>query len=764
MTRPTALRSALAAAAVLAAPSALALPPEFTLDRVFENLNLPTAVEFARDGRVFVAEQRGVVKVFDSILDTDPDVFADLRTQVHIRGDRGLLGIALHPDFPEQPYVYVTYAYDGGIGAGDEPRWGGIDTDADGCTESAANGGCPIGGRLSRLTAQGNTAIEETVLIEDWYQQFAFHSIGMPAFGSDGQLYVTGGEGAMTESLDYGQFVHPLYPDSGSPTGEGGSLRVQDLETDGDPLGLSGSVIRVDPMTGAASPGNPLYDEPGVSENARRLLGYGMRNPFRFAMRPGTNELWIADVGSTEFEEVNRVPDPETGATLMNFGWPCYEGLLPQPIWVNAETPICEDMYAGASRFPYVPPQYSYGRDNGDGSITGIAFYTGALYPPEYQGALFYSDFTGARLYTMADSDHDGIPDGPSSLVEFAEGIDGVVDLQPGPGGDIFLARLNFGDNPFTHSRIDRIRFGSNTAPSAALVLDTGSSWTGPARTITFDAGRSIDPDSGSTDPSLQGLTFAWDLDGDGTFAEVLPERVFGDGFEDTPVPTSAAKASHTFSTPGRHRVAVKVTDAAGASDIAAMDVIVGNTAPSAQILAPAADHQWHAGTAITLDAAMLDLQDHTLPDSAFHWDITLLHCPDDVCHSHPQTGMDGRTVQFTPAAHAMPSLLRIQLTVTDSGGLSGTRTLDLAPATATISMASAPSGLQLTVGSETAATPFQHTVILGAPVTVSAPSSQSFEGNAWNFVSWSNGEARLHTFTPTTPGAITLTATYQQQ
>src|SRR5690606_10766731 len=111
--------AALAVGAALAACSgpAQALPEGFRFERLIEGLNLPTSVEFARDGRIFVTEQRGVVKVYDSILDTSPDVFADLRTQVHAVGDRGLLGLALHPDFPDQPYVYVTYAYDGGKGS-----------------------------------------------------------------------------------------------------------------------------------------------------------------------------------------------------------------------------------------------------------------------------------------------------------------------------------------------------------------------------------------------------------------------------------------------------------------------------------------------------------------------------------------------------------------------------------------------------------------------------------------------------------------------
>src|SRR5690606_21148016 len=171
----------------------------------------------------------------------------------------------------------------------------------------------------------------------------------------------------------------PPYDDTGSPPGEGGSLRVQDLDTDGDPLGLNGTIIRVDPMTGAAAPGNPLYDVPGMPENGRRMLAYGLRNPFRFAFRPGTDEIWTGDVGETRFEEINIVPGiAADGDVPRNFGWPCHEGPEPHPNWVFAELPICDNLYAGMGRFGYTPPAFAYDRDHG-GSITGIAFYSGAI-------------------------------------------------------------------------------------------------------------------------------------------------------------------------------------------------------------------------------------------------------------------------------------------------------------------------------------------------------------------------------------------------
>src|SRR5262245_21804251 len=91
---------------------------------VIDNLQTPTAVSFAPDGRVFVAEKSGIVKVYDSLDDTSATTFADLRTNVYDFWDRGLLGLAVAPDFPADPSVYVLYTYDHILGSAPAPpRW-----------------------------------------------------------------------------------------------------------------------------------------------------------------------------------------------------------------------------------------------------------------------------------------------------------------------------------------------------------------------------------------------------------------------------------------------------------------------------------------------------------------------------------------------------------------------------------------------------------------------------------------------------------------
>src|SRR5206468_8353059 len=167
----------------------------------------------------------------------------------------------------------------------------------------------------------------------DWCQQFPSHSIGTVAFGGDGKLYVSAGEGAGSAAAgdDWGQLggtlpstANPVTPanpchdpiDSSlippaqnppvyDPAVQGGALRSQGVRSSRTQITLDGSILRLDPDTGAAAAGNPLAGSSDL--NRRRVVAYGFRNPFRFVFRPGTNEIWAGDVGNTDWEELNRV-------------------------------------------------------------------------------------------------------------------------------------------------------------------------------------------------------------------------------------------------------------------------------------------------------------------------------------------------------------------------------------------------------------------------------------------------------------------------
>ena len=534
------------------------LPNGFHITQPFINRTEPTGTYFAHDGRVFVTEKSGEIWVYQNINDTNPQLFADLSAVVHDYWDRGLLGFALDPRFPEQPFVYVEYSFNGGL-FDPPPHWPTQD-----CPDPTDPGaGCVISGHISRLTVDGNTAIGELVLVEDWYQQFPSHSIGTIVFGPDGYLYGGGGEGASFNYHDLGQTGNPDWPDQRSPVNEGGSLRSQGLEDEAAYTGqvwLDGTISRIDPATGAGAPGNPLAGE-GHTPNAQRIIAYGFRNPFRFTFRPGTGgEVWVGDVGENTWEEINIIPAlPLSGALLHNFGWPCFEGRDPH---AGFNVPICTQLYNNlGERTPATPPWYTYnhgtGPDAGAGSdITGLAFYEGTSYPPLYQNSLFFADNSRTVVFNIpyVDANGDGIPDPPpdDDATAFFDGTNATaVQLMSGPGGDIFLTNLLSG-------RISRLSYCdgcTNVAPSAAIALEAGSAADGVPRTITFTAANSVDPDAGDT------LTYDWDLDGDG---------VFGDA--------DGVTASRFYATDGSYRVAVRVTDSAGATDVQSMLVtVVGN-------------------------------------------------------------------------------------------------------------------------------------------------------------------------------------------
>ena len=120
---------------------------------MFSGLTHPTAVRFSPDGRVFVAEKSGLIKVFANLSATTPTVFHDLRTNVHNFWDRGLMGLALHPNFPTIPSVYVLYTYDKDPNNPQVPRWGTPGVTSDGCPTppGPTTDGCVVSGRLSRL-------------------------------------------------------------------------------------------------------------------------------------------------------------------------------------------------------------------------------------------------------------------------------------------------------------------------------------------------------------------------------------------------------------------------------------------------------------------------------------------------------------------------------------------------------------------------------------------------------------------------------------
>jgi PKD repeat protein len=341
---------------------------------------------------------------------------------------------------------------------------------------------------------------------------------------------------------------------------------------------------------------------------------------------------------------------------------------------------------------------------------------------------LFFADYSRDCIWVMPKG-ADGNP-APGLVRTFAAGAANPVNLEIGPGGDLFYADFDGGT-------IRRIRYTAGNQPPVAKATATPTTGSVPL-TVNFDGSASSDPDAGDT------VSYAWDLDGDG-------------GYDDSTI----AKPSGTYSD-GSYQVNLRVTDGRGGTDTLdePLSISVGNTPPNATITSPASTLTWRVDDAIQFSGSATDQQDGNLPASALSWSLIQQHCPSN-CHTHPIQDFQGMaTGSFKAPDHEYPSYLELRLTATDSGGLTNTKSVRLDPKTVGLSFRSEPAGLQLAVGSASATTPFSRTVIVGSKSTVSAPSPQTLAGSTYNFASWSDGGAQSHDIVAP-DAAATYTATY---
>jgi len=285
-------------------------------------LSNATAFAQAPDGRIFVAQQTGEMRVVkdDMLL---PTPFMTLT--VNSIGERGLLGVAFHPNFASNNIVYVYYTA---------------------TTPTTHN-------RISRFTANGDVVApgSEFVLVDLPELSATNHNGGAIHFGTDGKLYVGVGENAVV--LNSQSLATPL----------GKLLRFND----------DGLIPNDNPF--CTTQNNP----------ACAVWAYGLRNPFTFAVQPGTGRIHINDVGAGTWEEVNL------GAAGANYGWPNSEG----PTTAAGITAPLLAYRHGATNPPGSGP---------GGFFTGCAIAGGAFYPDSgpfpaaYRGSYFYADFCTAFI------------------------------------------------------------------------------------------------------------------------------------------------------------------------------------------------------------------------------------------------------------------------------------------------------------------------------------------------------------------------------
>jgi len=349
---------------------------EISIELFAENFNSPLNIQNAGDDRLFVVEQFGKIKILNPDGTVNPISFLDISGQISSGGEKGLLGLAFHPDYLNNGYFYVNY------------------------TKTVGSNLYTQISRFSVSTADPDIANPNSELqLLEYLQPFSNHNGGCLAFGPDGFLYIASGDGG-----------------SGGDPGN----RAQNTEL------LLGKLLRidVDNPSGGNNYGIPA-DNPFANDppNAPEIWAYGLRNPWRFSFDFTENNLWIGDVGQNAIEEIDKVATTEAG---LNYGWRCYEGDTP------FNTTNCPD----PSELTFPVAQYTHA--GGNCSITGGYVYRGTAYN-NISGLYFFGDYCSGKIASI-DSNNVMVDYGnfPGSWVSFGEDILKELYLVDIVGGDVY--------------------------------------------------------------------------------------------------------------------------------------------------------------------------------------------------------------------------------------------------------------------------------------------------------------------------------------
>jgi glucose/arabinose dehydrogenase len=382
---------------------ATTLPAGFveTLITTASNLSGPTAIEFSPTGQLWVLEQSGAVKMVHD----DGTTHTALTLTVDSSGERGLLGIAFDPSYNGDgvdDFVYLYYTV---------PR---------------ANPSDPSNNLIRRFSASGGTSpmLSATSVIRE-----------LPPENEDGNLATDGDDNHNGGAIHFG-IDGKLYVAVGDHNYDPADQEDHPSQNTDTPFG---KILRLNPdLSNPTDTPNPFFTG-STSDWQGAIWALGLRNPFTFAVEPGTGKIFINDVGESIYEEINE------GAAGANYGWagsvsPLWEGFEPNPAmppvpWAN-----------------YHNPQMAYRHDStspGSTAIAGGAFYpAGGPFGSAYEGLYFYADL-GGRYIRIFDPDDPGSLSDQDTSTGFASNLTTSlpVDLKVNSQGDLFyVARGGTGE------------------------------------------------------------------------------------------------------------------------------------------------------------------------------------------------------------------------------------------------------------------------------------------------------------------------------
>lgn len=348
---------------------------DLQLELIASGFSSPLELKHAGDDRLFVVERGGQIKILNSDGTINPTSFLNISSIITSGNERGLLGLAFHPDYANNGYFYVYY------------------TNLSGNTQ------------ISRFTVSSNPDVADPsseLQMLSFNQPYSNHNGGHLAFGPDGMLYIASGDGGS----------------GGDPQNNSQTLTT-----------LLGKLLRLD--VDAPAPYIPA-DNPfaGSTSEAQEIWAYGLRNPWKFSFDFVTGDLWIADVGQSSWEEINRESASVAG---LNYGWRCYEGNAP---YNTSGCPPQSDL-----TFPIAVYAYTGTRC----SVTGGYVYRGNEYPA-IQGLYFFADLCSNEIGTVNQAGdivfHGNF--GASTITSFGVDINNNLYVVAfGNGGSIYKVKDN---------------------------------------------------------------------------------------------------------------------------------------------------------------------------------------------------------------------------------------------------------------------------------------------------------------------------------
>ncbi|CAM3675037.1 PQQ-dependent sugar dehydrogenase [Pontibacter korlensis] len=705
-----------------------AQPDGFVEEQVGGEWDAAVGLTFSDNGeRMYVWEKAGKVWILENGEKLEEPLL-DISEEVGNWGDHGLLGFTLDPNFESNGFIYLLYVVDrhhlmnyGKGGYNPTANEYNEATIARVTRYKVRNDGRSTD-MNSRKVLLGESASTGIPIL------YVSHGIGSLVFGEDGSLMISVGDGATANGQDTGwkpgqetdNFVEQGLQDGIlAEVNNVGAFRAQQVHS------LNGKILRINPATGDGLPSNPFYNSSNPRAPESRVWALGLRNPFRFTVRPGTGSathpgvLYIGDVGWQDWEEINVAP--EGG---LNFGWPLYEGLEKQSWYydgTDVPTPdinnplygtgncdretfyfeelivqprATEDPYFGnfcnwnvtipeeVHTFVHTRPAIDWANaaitdDTAPVAVTRTGTFNGedaavvnvgAAGSPVTGDPFYGSSSTGGIWYTGHN-----MPAEFQNTYFFGDYGAGWIKALVFDNEDKPTAIKNFIDEGATVTA-----FAQNPATGELYYINYGAE----IKKVTFYDGNlppkavaeadklfgaspltvSFKGDE-STDPEGEALSYSWD---------------FGDGSEKS----TEANPSHTFTAEGveTFEVVLTVTDSEGLTSTAKLEINVNNTPPVVNIVSPVDGSHYPMNRQSTYDlrAEVTDEEDAD-EQLSYEWLVALHH----NTHSHPEPIDYNHETTATIAAVGCDGdtyFYRFSLKVTDSGGLSTTDYVDIYP------------------------------------------------------------------------------------